>query len=488
MTSHAVLLINPPRINGCSWTREGRCQEKEDVLGTAKPPISLALIAALLRDNNIKFKLLDATALDLNSGKICNLLIESGFHPDVIIFCTTTATVFADTKALSMLKKKFNSKLIAFGAHVSGVPKETLERASDIDIGIIGEPEYTILNILNKVDLSNLDEIQGIAWRNGDKITINRNRDWIKDLNRLPYPAWELLPGEKYVLPFIDKRYFMVETSRGCPFACDFCVVSLCHGVEFREKKPKNVVDEIEHLKKTFGVQYFNLFGDTVTLNKKFVDSFCDEVIKRNLDIRWLTNTRADTLCDLDLVRKMKASGCWMLSIGIESCSEEIRRDMHKKLETDKIIQAIELLKKVGILSFGFFIYGYPGETEQGMYDTTRFAMTLPLDYANFYPAVPYPGTDFYNKCKEKGYLNCDSWDKMEYSSYVIKTKDLNEDVVKKAISHAYLRFYLRPGFIIRHVMNVGLINFLRGFLKYGVKFLKKYIGENKKKRNNQLL
>jgi len=476
MNSRAVLLINPPRINGCSWTREGRCQEKEDVLGTAKPPISLALIASLLRENNIKFKLVDATALDLSPAKVSNLLIESRFHPDVIIFCTTTATVLADTDSVSMLKKKFNSKLIAFGAHISGAPKETLEKVSDIDIGIIGEPEYTILDILGKDDFANLDKIHGIAWRNGDKIFVNKNRAWIEDLNQLPLPAWELLPIEKYVLPFINKKYLMVETSRGCPFACDFCVASLNHGTRFREKRPETVVNEIEDLKKKFNIKNFNLFGDTVTLDKKFVEKFCDELIKRRLDIRWLTNTRADTLCDPDLVKKMKESGCWMLSVGIESYNEKTRNNMQKKLETDKITQAITLLREIGILSFGFFIYGYPGETEKDMDETTKFALSLPLDYANFYPAVPYPGTTFYNKCVSDGSLYHNSWNKMEYSSYIIRTNDLNEQCVKKAISHAYLSFYLRPKFLRKHIMNVGLGNFLNGLLKYGLKFLGKYV------------
>lgn len=474
MNSHAVLLINPPRINGCSWTREGRCQEKEDVLGTAKPPISLALIASLLRENNIEFKLLDATALNLSPEKVSNLLIETGFHPDVIIFCTTTATIIADTKSLSTLKKKFKSKLIAFGAHISGVPKETLEKVPDIDIGIIGEPEYTVLDLLRNGNLENLGKVYGVAWRNGEEIFINRNRKWIENLDNLPYPAWDLFPIENYTLPFINKRYLMIETSRGCPFACDFCVTPLCHGLGFRERRPENVVNEIEHLKARFGVQYFNLFGDTVTLNKKFVDTFCNEVIKKNLDIRWLTNTRADTLADIELVKKMKSAGCWMLSIGIESSHEKTLLNMQKKLKTDTIKQSIYLLRKIGILSFGFFIYGYPGETEKDMYETTKFALSLPLDYANFYPAVPYPGTSFYNKCVQEDYLVCKSWDKMQYSSYILQTKDLNEDIVKKGISHAYLRFYLRPRFIIKHIMNVGIINFLTGLLKFGLQFLVK--------------
>jgi radical SAM superfamily enzyme YgiQ (UPF0313 family) len=482
------LLINPPRINGLAWTREGRCQEKENILGTVKPPLSLALIAALLRNNKIQFKFLDATALNLESEEVCKWLTGSKFHPDIIIYGTTTATIFADTEALSILKKKFRAKLIAFGAHLSGIPRETLEKIPDIDIGITGEPEYTILDILNKDNLETLDEVNGIVWRNGKEIKITKSRPWIEDLDTLPQPAWDLLPLEKYKLPFINKKYLIVETSRGCPFTCDFCVASLNHGIKFREKRPETVVNEIENLTKEFNIKYFNLFGDTVTLNKKFVEKFCDELIKRNLNIQWLTNTRADTIYDLDLVKKMKESGCWMLSIGIESYNEKIRNDMQKKLETDKITQAIKLLRENGILSFGFFIYGYPGETEKDMYNTTKFALSLPLDYANFYSAVPYPGTSFYNKCVQEGYLVCELWDRMHYSSYILQTKDLNEDIVKRAISHAYLRFYLRPRFTIKHILNVGLINFFIGFPKYSLKFLEKYIGENEKKRNNQLL
>ena len=480
MNSHTVLLINPPPINGSSWTREGRCQEKEDILGTVKPSLSLALIASLLRNNKIHFKLLDATALNLNIDEIYKRLIELNFHPDIIIYCTTTATICADTESLSILKKKFNARLVAFGAHLSGVPEETLEKIPDIDIGIIGEPEYTVLDLLENDHFVNLDKVNGIAWRDGKQICVNNNRRWLEDLNQLPQPAWDLLPLEKYVLPFTNERYLMVETSRGCPFACDFCVASLNHGTRFREKRPKTVVNEIEDLKKKFNIKNFNLFGDTVTLNKKFVEKFCDELIKRRLDIRWLTNTRADTIYDLALVKKMKESGCWMLSIGIESYNEKTRNNMQKKLETDKITEAIGLLRKTGILSFGFFIYGYPGETEQDMYETTRFALSLPLDYANFYPAVPYPGTAFYDKCVSDGSLYQNSWNKMEYSFYIIKTKELNETVVKKAISHAYLSFYLRPRFIFQHIRNIGPINFFLGSIKYGTKFLIKNLKDAK--------
>jgi len=472
MTDHRVLLINPPRIKGVSWTREGRCQEKEGILGTVKPPFSLALSAAMLRENKIAFKLIDATALNINSDEIRDRLIGAGFRPDIIIYCTTTATISADTEALSAVKNRFNARLIAFGAHLSGAAKETLEKLADLDAGITGEPEYTILDILKQADLSDLSGVRGIAWRNGKEIRLNDSREWIEDLGRLPEPAWDLLPLENYLLPFTDEKYLLVETSRGCPFACDFCVVPLIHGLKFRGKGPEAVVGEIEGLKAKFGITFFNLFGDTATFNKEFMNSFCDEVIRRNIKIQWFTNTRADTLCDINLVNKMKRSGCWMLSLGIESGSEETREHMQKKLETEKIEYALRLLREAGILSFGFFIYGYPGETEQAMHETTKFALSCPLDYANFYPAVPYPGTNFHATCVKEGLLASDSWDEMEYSRYILKTKDLDEAVVKKAISGAYLRFYLRPQFILRHMKNIGPINFFAGSVKYGLKFL----------------
>lgn len=474
MGKYKVLLINPPRIDGIAWTREGRCQERESTLGTFKPPLTLAIIASLLKKHKMNFRVIDANALDLKSDEVSNLLLREDFIPDIIIYCTTTPTVIADTKSIGIIKERFKSNIVAFGPQISGAPYETMEKLSVIDIGIIGEPEFTIMDILKQNDIANLEKVKGIIWRNSMGIYNNDPRDWIEDMNQLPIPAWDLFPIDKYKLPFFNEKYLTVETSRGCPFACEFCVTQLNHGLKFRERHYEAVVSEIEYLKGRYNIKFFNLFGDTVTFNKEFVDKFCDEVIRRNLRIKWFANTRADTIYDGDLIRKMKESGCWMLSVGIESFNEQTRRNMQKKLKMDEINNAIRLLREAGIMSFGFFIYGYPGETEKDLYETTKFALSLPLDYANFYPAVPYPGTDFYNKCMREGYLHQNSWDRMEYSYYVLKTKDLNENIVKKAISNAYLSFYLRQQFIFRHLRNVGLINFFVGSIKYGLKFLSK--------------
>jgi radical SAM superfamily enzyme YgiQ (UPF0313 family) len=272
----------------------------------------------------------------------------------------------------------------------------------------------------------------------------------------MPTPAWDLLPLERYRLPLVNEPYVLVETSRGCPYTCDFCIVPLHHGNKFRERPPSVLVDEIERAKRDHGIRFFYLWGDTVTLNAKTFSQFCDELTARNLDIRWFANARADNLVDIEFVKRLKRSGCWMLSMGVESESDAVRKDMMKRLERQKIQLALRNLRKARIKSFAFFIYGYPGETPESMEQTTRYAIELDADFANFYPAVPYPGTALFEKARRDGLLATDDWTKMEYAYYVLEGNGLNEQVVMAALGRARRRFFLRPSYILRHLGDIG--------------------------------
>ncbi|HHT9136001.1 MAG TPA: B12-binding domain-containing radical SAM protein [Candidatus Wunengus sp. YC60] len=372
------------------------------------------------------------------------------------------------------MKRRFGSKLIIFGAHITGIPEKTLEMLPEIDIGILGEPEFVVQNIIKKRDFQELREINNITYRDAaGKIIVNKRIPLSNGLDNLPTPAWDMLPLEKYTLPFTGEKYLLIETSRGCPFSCDFCVAPLYHGTVFRQKKTVSVVDEIETLKRKFKINAFYLWGDTVTLSKKFISEVCDEIIRRKLNIRWFSNSRADTISDLELVKKMKASGCWMLSIGIESFNEKTLDSIQKKLSVEKIINSLNLLNKVGIISFGFFILGHPDETKADIAKTVKLALKLPLDYANFYPAVPYPGTQFYEKCVKNNYLiNSNAWEKMDYSNYILKTNEFDEATVMREISQARRKFYLRTRFIIRHIKFIGIFKTLTFTIKYIPNFI----------------
>jgi len=457
MLGRQTLLINPPLINGVAFTRQGRCQEREDVLGTTKPPYTLALLGALLRDAGHDVRLIDATAERLDVEQVGQRLDAEGFRPTLILFPTTTPTLDADVEALAALKTRYDAPLFCFGPHASTTPGESMARAAIVDGMFVGEPEDGVMQLAALDSLARLGEIPNLTWRSAGTVVAHRAHGTFTGFLGAPYPAWDLLKLDRYSLPLVDKPYVLVETSRGCPYSCDFCVAPIHQSHKFRERGAKALVDQMERSYRELGIEFFYLWGDTVTLNVKSFTAFCDELIARNLPIQWFGNARADNLTDPAFVHRLKRAGCWMLALGIESESEDIRKDMVKRLERKKIEAAFNNMRAAGIKSFAFFIYGYPGETAETMNQTTRYAIDLDPDFANFYPAVPYPGTALYEKCVRDGLLHPEDadWSKMEYSYYLLRGQELNDRLVMDAINTAKRRFFLRPGYIARHAGDV---------------------------------
>jgi len=455
MLGRRVLLFNPPLVNGVAFTRQGRCQEREEVLGTTKPPYSLALLAALLRSRGVEFRLVDQTAERLPTEALIDRLRSEGFSPTLLVFCSATPTLEADAIEARKLKQAFGAPLVSFGPHASAAPQASMERAPDVDAMIVGEPEDAVLELVGLDSFDQADRIASLTLRRGGTILAHRVLGSYSGFPGMPWPAWDLLPLDRYRVPLVDARYLIVETSRGCPYSCDFCVAPVIQGHKFRERDAVTLVDEIEEGRRRCGIDHFYLWGDTVTLNAKSFSRFCDELVARRLNVRWFGNGRADNLTDPGFVAKLRASGCWMLSLGIESESDDVRRDMMKRLEREKIRLAIRNLRKEGIKSFAFFIFGYPGDTPESIERTARFAREIDPDFANFYPAVPYPGTEMYEKCRRDGLLVSDDWSKLEYSYYVLKSDGLDEDVVMEAIRRATRRFFLRPSWMARHALDL---------------------------------
>jgi radical SAM superfamily enzyme YgiQ (UPF0313 family) len=333
-----------------------------------------------------------------------------------------------------------------------------MRRAPDVDGMFVGEPEEALVALAGLDSLERLAEVPSLTFRLNGTVTPHRAHGQFTAFQQTPSPAWDLLALEHYALPMVNKPYVLVETSRGCPYTCDFCVAPIHQGHKFRERSAKALVDEIERSHRDLGVDFFYLWGDTVTLNVKSFTAFCDELIARNLPIQWFGNARADNLTDPAFVHRLKKAGCWMLALGIESESEDVRKDMTKRLERQKIQTAFRNMRDAGVKSFAFFIFGYPGETVQTMEATTRYAIELDPDFANFYPAVPYPGTALYEKCVREGWLKADEadWTKMEYSYYMLHGNGLDEPTVMAAINRAKRRFFLRPSYIARHLGDVA--------------------------------
>ena len=455
MIGRKTLLVNPPLVNGVAFTRQGRCQEREEVLGTTKPPYTLAVIASLLRQIGADVRLVDLTAERRDVADLIAALDREGFAPTLILFPSTTPTLDADVAAVAQLKSHFGAPLFCFGPHASTTPQASMLRARAVDGLFVGEPEDAALQLAQLDSLEGLSSIPSLTWRRAGAIVPHRTQGTYSGFLTMPYPAWDLVPLKSYSLPLVNRPYTLVETSRGCPYSCDFCVAPIHQGHKFRERSAKAIVDEIERGYREFGLDFFYLWGDTVTLNVKTFTAFCDELIARNLPVQWFGNARADNLTDPAFVHRLRKAGCWMLAMGIETESEDIRKNMVKRLERTKIQTAIDNMRDAGIRSFAFFIFGYPGESVDTINHTIDYAIELNPDFANFYPAVPYPGTELYTKAVRDGLLVEEDWSRMEYSYYLLRGNGLDEAVVMDAINRAKRRFFMRPAYLTRRFADL---------------------------------
>lgn len=455
MLGRRTLIVNPPPVNGIAFTRQGRCQEREEVLGTTKPPLTPALLASLLRGVGCDVQLVDLTAERRSTEDLIARLDSAGFAPSLILFPSTTPTLDADAAEMAKVKARYNAPLFCFGPHASTAPHASMMRAPDVDGMFVGEPEDAVLALAQLESAADLSSIPSITWRKNGSIVPHSAHGSYGGFLNAPYPAWDLIPLKLYSLPLVNKSYVLVETSRGCPYSCDFCVAPIHQGHKFRERSAKSLVDEMERSYRELGIEFFYLWGDTVTLNVKSFTAFCDELIARQLPVRWFGNARADNLTDPAFVHRLRKAGCWMLALGIETESEDIRKDMVKRLEREKIQTAFRNMRAAGIRSFAFFIFGYPGETPATMNQTIDYAIELDPDFANFYPAVPYPGTALYGKVVKDGLLVDEDWSRMEYSYYLLRGNGLDEQVVMDAINRAKRRFFMRPAYLRRRFADL---------------------------------
>ena len=315
-----------------------------------------------------------------------------------------------------IVKEEADSKVIMVGPHATALPEETLKDANGaVDVICRGEYDYTVLDVVRCFEgCGDLDDILGISYIKNGEIKHNASRPFIQNLDELPFPAWHHLDIMKYfdgqkLYPYID-----MISGRGCPNRCIFCLwPQVMHGLKYRLRSPKNVVDEMEYdienwpkLKK--GEIFFE--DDTFTVNKKRAMQICKEILERDLDITWSVNARANH-GDLELFKMMKKAGCRELLVGFESGDQGMLDRMNKNLTLEQSRAFVKLAHKAGLVVHGCFVLGLPGETRETMEKTIKFALELNLDSVQFSAAMPFPGTVYYKICEEQGLIKAKSWE-----------------------------------------------------------------------------
>jgi len=266
----------------------------------------------------------------------------------------------------------------------------------------------------------------------------------------------------------------LVEPGRGCPFKCIFCVVPVINE-KVRYRSAKNFVDELERDYTKYNIKNFLFWMETATLNKKLMLEICEEIKNRNLKIKWMAPSRVDTV-DLELLKKMKEAGCWMLSFGIESIDQKVLDLIKKKITVQQIEKAIENAKKVGIKIVAHIIIGLPGQTKESVEKTIDWLIEKKVDYAQFYCAVPYWGTELRKIAEKNGWIVSNNPKDYEVDKSVMRNEFLSCREIEELRKKAYMKFYMRPSVILKEIWeNKFNPQYMLNLIKDGFLFLKEW-------------
>lgn len=443
-----VTFINPPQT-----------ASKYKFMGVMAPPLGMSYIAAVLEENGYDVSIIDATALDYDFNQLADKVKEE--KPDIVSISALTPTIGRALESAQVVKEVLPDTLVVLGGyHPTFNTKETLED-ENVDLVIRGEGEYTMLELVQTIEKGgDISNVNGIAFEdtneNGEKlIVLTPEREPIYDLDELPFPALHLLPMDHYKLLNMDTHMSTMITSRGCPIQCSFCSSAAMHGRKIRRRSIKNIVDEMEHLVYDYGIETIAFMDDTFTVNKKRVRDLCEEIMRRDLKVFWGCTSRVDTLSE-ELLQKMKDSGCIAIFMGVESADQQQLDRMGKNTNIAKIENAFKMAREKKIRTIASVALGMPHDTKETMNKTIKFVKQLKPNYAIFSLATPYPGTRFYKEAFEKNLIQVKDWSKYTLISPILETIDCSKEDLRKIQAKAFIKFYLRPTYLIRQFKMDG--------------------------------
>lgn len=430
-------------------------------------------------------------------------------HPDLVGISSPTPLIYAAWEAARAARQQ-GCVTVLGGPHLTLMPAESMERP-EVDLVVRGEAEDTILEVIDQLgkDSGSLpagpegtrvfsapgwSEIAGLSYRDASgQVIHNAARPLRKDIDQLPWPAYEMFKIERYtnLQPLTDgldphARSYTLLTSRGCPYQCIYCSKPIT-GHTWRPRDPHEVVREWSFLVRELGATEIGVTDDVWNLDLERAKLICRLLIDEGLQhVPWVTiHGMRVTSTDQELFHLMKRAGCKRVGFGVESGSQQVLDDIKKKQTLNDVREAFAHARSAGLQTMGFFIFGLPTDTEGTMEETIRFALELDPDLGNFMIAAPYPGTEMYDMVLQRGRLFAESWE--DYAIHAEQARfeigDLKAEVVERKWHEAYRRFYLRPSRIWRKLWNVDT---WRRLPLYASNFLRFFVGKNQKKETPQ--
>lgn len=434
-------LINPKIV----W---GRFHRHRGII----PPMGLIAIYTYMKTYGF-----DITFLDTNVGKWDEETLRLKLAEDkydivgISVFTTTADASFTTAK---IVRDVLPNCLIVFGGiHPTILPEQTLNECPECNLLILGEGERTFRLCVESIKSDRpFYDIPNIAFRNseGKPIVNSRTKEFF-NLDELPvgfYSDIDLKPYIPHVTQYKRLPNYPLIIQRGCPFRCIFCEASSVHGKKVRSYSCERVIRELKILIEKKGARGVYFQDSTFTVNKKFVISLCELMIKEQIDLAWSCTTRTDML-DRELMEAMKKSGCWQLLFGIESANQQSLDLLKKGTTVENNRNAIDIAKEFGVQVSASYILAIPGEDEEMVQNTIDFANEMATESALFYLPTPYPGAELYKICKAEGTLREDAqWEEylsIDYDNPIYVNPKLGVEKMKYYYKKAYKSYYSNP-------------------------------------------
>ena len=436
MSNAKVAFVRPPNLQKSGqWKKQGviRC------------PLNIGLLASFIREKGDY----DCVLVDFETTETSSITemaeIVLAQSPGYVCITTLTPRFPAVVRMAQEINILDPSVIIIVGGpHVTGSPQTALY--DGISYGIVGEGEEALLELLDTLEAGrDPSSVANLIFRSGDDAIINGARPFVKNLDELPFPAWDLMNLDDYVDPaYFKGRHLAIFSGRGCPYDCTFCASRVTWQRKLRLRSVENVMQEIRHIVNVLGVRNLMFWDDTFAADKKRAIAICNSIIEEGLDISYTVQIRADAFSD-ELIEALRDSGCAFAAIGVESGNERMLENIGKRETKEQFRNAVSAMKRARLPIIASYIIGLPGDTHETIKETMEFAMELDADQSKFMILAPYPGTRVYDIAVEKGLVDPTSFEQMEdlnyYDSVAINLSEVSDEDLIRYQDQAYEQY-----------------------------------------------
>jgi radical SAM superfamily enzyme YgiQ (UPF0313 family) len=451
VTPPRTLVINPPRVDGCTVVREERFEHRD--IGSCYPPLSHLQVAAALEAAGVPVTLVDAMGPDLSWEETAARIDAA--RPEVVFARVAFDCQGPDSRVFAHARSRHGALTVArckIVAEADAVLDQYLREHPYVDLFVLAEPDAVVVDVVRaRAEGRPWSDVPGIAYREGGAIRRTAIPEPPADLDTFPRPAWHLLPTlEPYHTGVLPPPFAIVQTTRGCPFQCRFCAY---RRNRIRYHSAERVLDELRWLKASRGLRSFLLFDDVVGLQKGRFEALLRGLIEARLGLKWACCTRADLLTE-EQARLMKRAGCVEVAIGVESGAPAVLELAQKGVSLPDIERAARIVKSHRMLFYAMCILGLPGETRETVRETYRFIRRIDPFYTQFCFSTPLPNTPNYAWYKERGFLLTEDWSKYSslYPDPVVRTEGMTAADLAEMRAWIYRKLLFRPWYLLKKI------------------------------------